>query len=134
MAIAVPDTQCGLPPSVSPLRGVMLATRPTFHFGVSAARFRCRVRCLSPGAGGLVVLLGLLLSACASIPLPIPGGREADRAPVLARKLVVAKEAPADLIADDGTRCLTTERRFERTRVGSEAWCVWTGDRGHLHP
>jgi hypothetical protein len=95
----------------------MPATRPIFPF-VSMVRL-------------WLVLLGLLLSGCV-IPLPMRGLRGADPAPVLAPKLVVAKHPPADLIADDGTHCLVTRRRFERTRIGSEAWCVWTGDGGLL--
>jgi hypothetical protein len=92
--------------SASPVRVVIVGARP-------------RLR---------AVLLGLLLSGCVSIPLPMRGLGGANPAPALERKLVVGKEAPADLIAEDGTRCLTTKSRFKRTLIGSEAWCVWTGD------
>jgi hypothetical protein len=82
-----------------------------------------------------IAVLVAFLSACASVPLPIPRLREdAEPAPELARKLVIAKEPPTELIAEDGTRCLTTESRFKRTRVGFEAWCVWTGAGGHFRP
>lgn len=46
--------------------------------------------------------------------------------PEFAAKLVVGKEPPTELIAEDGTRCLTSRKRFDRTRIGSEIWCVWT--------
>lgn len=92
--------------SASPVRVVIVGARP-------------RLR---------AVLLGLLLSGCVSIPLPMRGLGGARPAPALDRKLVVGKQAPADLIAEDGTRCRTTESRFKRTLIGSEAWCVWIGD------
>jgi hypothetical protein len=106
-------------------------TRPTSH-ALTAGRAPDRGRAPFSRASVLVVLVGLLLSGCASIPLPVAGGRKTEPAPALERKRVAAKRAPADLIAEDGTRCLATKRRFERTEVGSEAWCVWTGDGGRL--
>lgn len=73
------------------------------------------------------VVLALLLSGCESLPLPMRGPNGANPTPALERKLVVGKEAPAELIAEDGTRCLTTESRFKGTLIGSKAWCVWIG-------
>lgn len=73
------------------------------------------------------VVLASLLAGCA-VPLHTRGYRRPDPTHVLGKKLVVGKEAPLDLIAEDGTRCLTTKRRFERTRIGSEVWCLWSGD------
>ena len=74
------------------------------------------------------VVLMCLLAGCAAVPLHMRGQRSPDPSHVLGKKLVVGKEAPLDLIAEDGTRCLTTKRRFERTRIGSEVWCLWSGD------
>lgn len=109
----------------------MFRTEAAIRVAVRTIRFRGHVRVHRPTGGMLIVLLSLLLSGCALL-LPVRGLRGADPAPTLARKLVVAKQPPADLIAEDGTRCLTTEGRFKRARVGTEAWCVWTGDGGHL--
>jgi hypothetical protein len=50
-----------------------------------------------------------------------------EQSPSLDRKLVVGKDAPVTLIAEDGTRCITSRDRFERTRIGAEVWCVWSG-------
>jgi hypothetical protein len=74
------------------------------------------------------VLVATLLAGCAAVPLHTRGYRSPDPSHVLGKKLVVGKEAPLDLIAEDGTRCLTTKRRFERTKLGSEVWCLWSGD------
>jgi hypothetical protein len=78
----------------------------------------------------IAVLAALLASGCGSIPLPTRGLHGTDPAPSLARKLVVGKEPPVTLIAEDGTRCITSRDRFERTRIGTEVWCVWSGGRG----
>ena len=75
-----------------------------------------------------LLVLTLVLDGCAAVPLYMRGQRSPDPSHVLGKKLVVAKEAPLDLVAEDGTRCLTTKRRFERTKIGSEVWCLWSGD------
>lgn len=75
----------------------------------------------------LCPLLWLSVAACGAIPLPIRGLHGGDHPPSLDRKLVVGKDAPVTLIAEDGTRCVTSPDRFERTRIGAEVWCVWSG-------
>jgi hypothetical protein len=77
---------------------------------------------------GAVLVLALGLSACATVPLHARGQRSPEPYKVLGRKMVVGKEAPLDLIAKDGTRCETSKDRFERTRIGSKVWCLWSGD------
>ena len=74
------------------------------------------------------VALALLLSGCTAVPMYMRGQRSPDPTHVLGRKLVVGKEAPLDLIAEDGTRCLTTRTRFEGTKIGAKVWCLWEGD------
>ena len=69
----------------------------------------------------------IAVSGC-MVPLHTRGQRNPEPAEVLARKLVVGKEPPLDLIAEDGSRCLTTKDRFEKTRIGSKVWCLWSGD------
>ena len=71
--------------------------------------------------------VAMAASGC-MVPLHTRGQRNPEPAQVLARKLVVGKEAPLDLIAEDGSRCLTTKDRFEKTRIGSKVWCLWSGD------
>lgn len=75
-----------------------------------------------------LLVLTFLLDGCAAVPLHMRGQRSPDPSHVLGKKMVVAKEAPLDLIAEDGTRCLTTKNRFERTKLGSKVWCLWSGD------
>lgn len=95
-----------------------------------------------------IIAAVLGLSACSIIPLP---GRKHDPAPAidtdgrwrgarreqptpgseppdppLSRKVASAKEAPASLLAGDGTRCLVNAKKFRKTRVGDHVWCVWT--------
>jgi hypothetical protein len=94
---------------------------------VSAGESPAGVPRLSPTLSLTLGLVAVLLSGCA-VPLYMRGQRSPDPTHVLARKLVVEKTAPLDLIAEDGTRCETTKRRFERTRIGSKVWCLWTGD------
>lgn len=74
-----------------------------------------------------VVLAALFACGCGSIPLPTRGLHGVDPAPSLGRKLVTGKEPPVSLIGEDGTRCITSRGRFERTRIGSKVWCLWTG-------
>jgi hypothetical protein len=99
-----------------------------------------------------VVLLPAIFGACLGwIPLPEQivrkGGRPANEpaglpvrageaagergqsAPTtgLARKVVSSKEAPASLIADDGSRCAVSASRFEEMQVGDKVWCLWSG-------
>ena len=67
-------------------------------------------------------VLLLALAGCLSIPLPHARG---ERAPSLSRKEVAAKRAPRELVALDGTSCITTEARFERAQRGDRVWCMW---------
>ena len=43
----------------------------------------------------------------------------------MARKPVHGKEAPATVVAFDGTRCTVTERRFAEVKEGEKVWCAW---------
>ena len=72
-------------------------------------------------------VLLLALAGCVSIPLPHGRG---EHAPLLSRKLVAAKQEPQVLVAHDGTRCVTTQARFERAQPGDQVWCVWSDSRG----
>lgn len=81
----------------------------------------------------LALLFGLSTVACVPLFMPTRGVRGGDAPPELAEKLVVGKEPPTELIAEDGTRCITSRKRFDRTRIGSEVWCVWTNG-GALNP
>ena len=40
-------------------------------------------------------------------------------------KRVGAKAPPTTLIAEDGTKCVVSEKKFRDTNVGDEAWCEW---------
>ncbi len=73
------------------------------------------------------LLLTVVLSGCV-VPMHTGGYRSPEPAKVLGRKLVISKEAPLDLVAEDGTRCQTSKDRFERTKIGSKVWCLWSGD------
>jgi hypothetical protein len=46
----------------------------------------------------------------------------------LAIKVVAAKEPPSTIVAQDGSSCLVTERRYDRIDVGSRALCTWRAD------
>lgn len=81
----------------------------------------------------LALLLGLSTAACVPLFMPTGGLRGGDTPAEFAPKLVVGKEAPNELIADDGTRCITSRERFDQTRIGSEIWCVWS-DGGVRNP
>jgi hypothetical protein len=72
-------------------------------------------------------VLLLALAGCTSIPLPHPPG---EPAPLLSRKQVAAKRDPQVLVALDGTRCVTTQGRFERAQPGDRVWCVWSDASG----
>jgi hypothetical protein len=37
----------------------------------------------------------------------------------------MTKQAPTTLIADDGSRCTVSEKRYNDTRIGDDALCVW---------
>jgi hypothetical protein len=40
-------------------------------------------------------------------------------------KRVTGKEPPTTLIAEDGTRCTVTEKRYDETRIGDQTLCAW---------
>jgi hypothetical protein len=46
----------------------------------------------------------------------------------VSEKRVGGKEEPATLIAEDGSRCTVTKRRFRTTQVGQFAVCAWRRD------
>jgi hypothetical protein len=46
----------------------------------------------------------------------------------VSQKIVAGKEAPSTLIAEDGSRCSVTKRRFQETREGDRATCSWRRD------
>ena len=70
----------------------------------------------------VALLLPPLLAACVGIPLPggEPGPRQA-----LSRREIAGKREPAELVATDGSTCHVSLSRYEKSRVGSRAWCVW---------
>lgn len=87
----------------------------------------------------MCLCLSALAAGCRVRPLTMPGqdrdpralpGSADDRATraddaQVSLKRVTAKEAPATLIADDGSRCTVSEKRYEETRIGHNALCVW---------
>jgi hypothetical protein len=42
-------------------------------------------------------------------------------------KTVVRKDAPNFLVADDGSICVVSQERFDKTEVGMKALCAWRG-------
>jgi len=67
-------------------------------------------------------VLLLALAGCLSLPLPHARGQGAAS---VSRKVVSGKHAPRELVARDGTSCITTEARFRRTQPGDPVWCMW---------
>ena len=45
----------------------------------------------------------------------------------IAGKTVGGKEPPNMLVATDGSICIVSEERFEKTEVGMKALCAWRG-------
>ena len=43
----------------------------------------------------------------------------------VASKTVYGKESPATLVANDGSRCTVTSKKFEKTREGDRVLCAW---------
>jgi hypothetical protein len=41
------------------------------------------------------------------------------------RKAVYGKEDPATFVAQDGSRCAVTEKRYRETALGEVVWCAW---------
>jgi hypothetical protein len=86
-----------------------------------------------------VCLSVLAVSSCRVRPLTMPGGDRDPRAlpgspddrvtrvddAQVSLKRVSAKEAPATLVAHDGTRCSVSEKRYTETNIGDDALCVW---------
>ncbi|MFN2564050.1 MAG: hypothetical protein ABR499_03455 [Gemmatimonadaceae bacterium] len=46
----------------------------------------------------------------------------------VSEKVVAGKQAPSTLLAEDGSRCTVTKKRFEDTREGDRATCGWRRD------
>ena len=60
----------------------------------------------------VAVVLFLLVSGCAGIR----------------GKTVVRKDPPNFLVADDGSICVVTQERFDKTEIGMKALCAWKGE------
>ena len=43
----------------------------------------------------------------------------------VASKTVYGKESPSTLVANDGSRCTVTSKKFEKTREGDRVLCAW---------
>ena len=43
-------------------------------------------------------------------------------------KTVVRKDPPNFLVADDGSICVVSQERFEKTEIGMKALCAWKGE------
>jgi hypothetical protein len=52
----------------------------------------------------------------------------------MAGKTVARKDPPNILIADDGSMCVVSTDRWEKTEVGMKALCGWRGGRIPAHP
>jgi hypothetical protein len=92
-----------------------------------------------------VLVLALAEAGCDPRPLPLPGrGNDPRELPgqgtsdrtartpqgELAPKYVAGKEAPATLIAEDGSRCTVPEPRYREVSIGERVLCAWrTGSR-----
>jgi hypothetical protein len=88
---------------------------------------------------GCVCMSALGAVGCRVRPLTMPGSDRDPRAlpgapdnratrvddAQVSLKRVTAKEPPSMLIADDGSRCTVSEKRYDETRIGHDALCMW---------
>ena len=80
----------------------------------------------------LVLLAGLLSWACAhrADQVFVAPGRlvtgSSGAQPGYAIKVVLAKQAPTELVGDDGSVCRLTAERFAQVEVGDWLACDWT--------
>lgn len=109
---------------------------PEAAMNVAGTRGRCAH---SVVALACAWLLALAAGGCHVRPIEIPGrdrdpralpGSTDDRATraedaQVSMKRVMSKQAPTTLIADDGSRCTVSEKRYNDTRIGDDALCVW---------
>ena len=65
------------------------------------------------------------VAGCTTLPHS-RGATEGSPRAKLGRKMVVRKQEPRELIANDGSTCTTTDGRFERVRPGQSTWCLWS--------
>ena len=82
---------------------------PSLH-GIVEVMVSHRIR---PASLGLLLILTAMLPGCA----------------YFAGKTVAAKDAPNFLIATDGSICVVSQERFDKTEVGMKALCAWRGGR-----
>jgi hypothetical protein len=89
-----------------------------------------------------ILIAALILGQVACVSIPIPGTRREPRVSEVGRnvhqgdellgpaafssKPVTGKEPPHRLLARDGTACIVSREKFERTLLGTSVWCVWT--------
>jgi len=88
-----------------------------------------------------VTAIALVQTACLPAParkgpLPEPGGATGPtiksagtsltNRPALGPKRVQGKQPPNRLLAHDGTSCLVSREKYEKTTIGTSIWCVWT--------
>ena len=60
---------------------------------------------------GVVLLTTVILAGCG----------------LVSSKTVVRKDMPNTLVADDGSICIVSKERFEKTEIGMKAICGWRG-------
>jgi hypothetical protein len=46
--------------------------------------------------------------------------------PAFAPKPVIGKQPPHLLLARDGTQCTVSSSKYERARLGTSVWCIWS--------
>jgi hypothetical protein len=79
-----------------------------------------------------IALVALLAAATSSCIMPARYASGADGTG-WGRKPVEAKDAPATLVARDGSVCTVSRDRFERVRLGDRVICFWS-DGGRALP
>lgn len=72
-----------------------------------------------------LLVVTVTVAGCTTLPAS-RGVTEGSPRAKLGRKMVVRKQEPRELIADDGSTCTTSTERFERVRPGQNAWCLWS--------
>lgn len=89
--------------------------RPFQPGGVVRVAPRARLAVRLAGA----VLTAAVAAGCASVPVPLPGGRQ------LATRMVARKADENTLVADDGGQCRVGADAFAKVAVGDPYRCVW---------
>jgi hypothetical protein len=97
----------------------------SFVAGISFGTWLLRRSAMSRTATVVALFLAISMSGCSALS-PFKGPDGLLKASSMLWKPVSAKRDPAYSIAVDGTECTVPKKRYDKIKIGDNAFCVWS--------